>query len=106
VLYALPDTNKMTSQKIYLRKCGDFVRIVLCNGRTILLYVICGLILSACVNPAPRMINESTAVISGRATVGDNTSNAMRKTLIKAALMTLDHGFRCIHPVKATVNVM
>ncbi|HEV7924381.1 MAG TPA: hypothetical protein VGR14_03440 [Verrucomicrobiae bacterium] len=54
---------------------------------------------------APKMLDDRLAVISGRDTVGDNISNATRKTLVKAAAMTLDHGFRYFQIVGATESV-
>jgi hypothetical protein len=81
-------------QKIQMRHYREFVFAVWRPGGSILIAALCGFALSACMNAAPKMLNERTAVISGRATVGDNPSNAARKTLIRAAAMTLDHGFR------------
>jgi hypothetical protein len=63
-------------------------------GRKILLGVFCGLALAACAHPVRPMFNAHTIVISGRSTVGSDLNSATRKTLIVAARMTLDHGFR------------
>jgi hypothetical protein len=81
-------------QKIQMRNYREFVVAVWRLSGSILIAALCGFALSACVSAAPKMLNERTAVISGRATVGDNPSNATRKTLFRAAAMTLDHGFR------------
>ena len=48
------------------------------------------------------MLDDRLAVIAGRDTVGDNINNATRKTLVKAAAMTLDHGFRYFQIVGAS----
>jgi hypothetical protein len=74
-------------------------------GHGILLGVFCGCALSACVSTAPKMLNDRLAVIAGRDTVGDNINDATRKTLVKAAAMTLDHGFRYFQIVGAPESV-
>jgi hypothetical protein len=51
-------------------------------------------ILSGCMSAAPPMLNERTAVISARGTTGENARDAARTMLVKAAAMTVDHGFR------------
>jgi hypothetical protein len=50
--------------------------------------------LMACMNAAPPMLSERTAMISGRATANRNANDATEIVLVKAATMTLDHGFR------------
>lgn len=50
--------------------------------------------LSACVSPAPAMRDDRTAVIAGRETAGYTQNDAVRKDLVLAAKMTVDHGFR------------
>lgn len=80
------------------RKYANFVGVACC----------CGLMLSACMHKAPAMYSERTAVISGRGTAGDSENDAIRKTLTKAAAMTLDHGFRYFQiatPIKPGINV-
>jgi hypothetical protein len=77
-----------------MRKYREFSVAVWRPSRITFIAALCGCALSACMSAAPKMLNERMAVISGRATVGDNPSNAARKTLIRAAAMTLDHGFR------------
>jgi hypothetical protein len=77
-----------------MRKYREFVVAFWRHGRNILLGALCGFALSACVSTAPKMLNDRLAVIAGRDSVGDNVNNATRKTLVKAATMTLDHGFR------------
>lgn len=65
--------------------------------RAQLLITSCAFLLSgltACVNPAPAMRNERTAVISGRETAGYSQDDAVKKDLVLAAKMTVDHGFR------------
>jgi len=77
-----------------MRKYREFVVGFWRRGQNILLGALCGFALSACVSTAPKMLNDRLAVIAGRDSVGDNVNNATRKTLVKAATMTLDHGFR------------
>lgn len=62
--------------------------------RKIFLGILCSLALSACAHPLPPMQNDHTVVISGRNTAGYNAGDAAQKTLIEAARLTLDHGFR------------
>lgn len=50
--------------------------------------------LSGCISPAPAMRDDRTAVISGRETAGYTQDDAVRKDLVLAAKMTVDHGFR------------
>lgn len=67
-----------------------------------------GLMLSACMHNAPAMRGERAAMISGRATAGYGENDAIRKTLTKAAAMTLDHGFRyfqIMSPIRPGVDV-
>jgi hypothetical protein len=107
-------------QKIQMRKYRKFSFAVWRLSRSILIAGLYGFALSACMSAAPKMLDQRTAVISGRATVGDNPNNAARKTLIRAAAMTLDHGFRYfqimrsqnsesiyggVSPIKPGVNV-
>lgn len=54
------------------------------------------------------MYGAHTAVISGRGTAGYGEDDAIRKTLARAAAMTLDHGFRYFQitsPIKPGINV-
>jgi hypothetical protein len=88
-------------RKNQIREYGKFVVGFWRHGRGSLLSVLCGLALSACVSTAPKMLNDRLAVITGRDTVRDNINNATRKTLVKAAAMTLDHGFRYFQIVGA-----
>lgn len=55
---------------------------------------LCALLLTGCMHPAPAMLTERTAIVSGRATAGLNANHATEIVLVKAAAMTLDHGFR------------
>ena len=55
---------------------------------------LCGLLLTACMHAAPPMLTDRTAVISGRETSGFTPNDATQIVLVKAAAMTLDHGFR------------
>jgi hypothetical protein len=83
---------------IWLRKCVDLICVACC----------CGLTLSACMHKAPAMYSGHTAVISGRGTAGYGEDDAIRKTLARAAAMTLDHGFRYFQitsPIKPGINV-
>ena len=63
-------------------------------GWRILLGVFCGLALAACAHHVRPMLNDRTIVISSRSTVGNDLNDATKKTLIAAARLTLDHGFR------------
>ncbi len=92
--YAVHEADEPTFRRDWLRKCTDFVCVVCCWSRSVLLIALCGLVLSACMHAAPAMLNERTAVISGRETMGNSANEAIRRMLTKAAAMTLDHGFR------------
>ncbi|MGD0864233.1 MAG: hypothetical protein ABSA49_01620 [Rhizomicrobium sp.] len=54
----------------------------------------CGALLTGCIHAAPPMLSDRTAMISGRTTSGRSASDATEIVLVKAAAMTLDHGFR------------
>jgi hypothetical protein len=61
---------------------------------TIFIVAICAVLLTGCMHAAPPMLTERTAMISGRATSGRSAADATQIVLVKAAAMTLDHGFR------------
>jgi hypothetical protein len=68
-----------------VRLCRNFAAIAGLAG------LVC---LSACADPAPAMRDERSAVIPGSETAGLAQSDAVRKTLVLAANVTVDHGFR------------
>ncbi len=65
------------------------------SGRAALIgaSLLCCLALAACAHPIRPMLGERTIQVSGRGIVGDRgaAGNAM---LVRAAQVTLDHGFR------------
>jgi hypothetical protein len=56
---------------------------------------------ASCVHPAPAMLDERTAVISGRETAQSAPADAIQKAMVLAAKITVDHGFRYFRVVGA-----
>src|ERR1700692_2780405 len=59
-----------------------------------MLGLLCGPGIAGCFAPPPARRDDGTAVISGHDTAGYSASNAVRRTLLQAARVTVDHGFR------------
>ena len=66
----------------------------LCKDSLLVCGILCAVGLASCIGPAPAMRDERTAVVSGRDTTGLSTAGAIRKALLQAARITVDHGFR------------
>lgn len=78
-------------------------------SRTIIA-VLCMALLAGCVHRAPALIDDRTAVVSGRETLGSTPDDAVQTDLVLAAKIAVDHGFRYFRIVStrdpfATVGV-
>jgi hypothetical protein len=62
--------------------------------RKILFCAVLGLLLGGCAHHLRPMANDHTIVVPGRSTAGLNQNDARRNTLVAAARLTLDHGYR------------